>query len=149
MALVVARTAEPFEIETRILKLRLVLEFCRLRLLRCSPKKDVSCKTRLLQRWKVRLFAFSAHLVNHFVANGPYITAHPRSVACCCLLKALPNRLPARPWLVMIVTLKNRTLSPVVERLIECAREVSKEFANEQAPSGRGKAVPVRNSRRR
>ena len=64
-------------------------------------------RSRGLDMPKVRLFGFSAHLVNHFVANGQYLTAHPRSVARFCSLKALPIKLPARPWLVMIVTLKN------------------------------------------
>ena len=86
---------------------------------------------------KVRLFGFSVHLVNHFVANGPYLTAHPRSVAHFCALKALPIELPSRPWLVAIVTLKNRTLSPVVERFIECARHVSKSLAKSQAQKGK------------
>ena len=86
-------------------------------------------RSRGLDMPKVRLFGFSVHLANHFVANGPFLTAYPRSVARFCSLKALPIKLPARPWMVTIVTLKNRTLSPVVERFIECAREVSKELA--------------------
>lgn len=44
-------------------------------------------------------------------------------------LKQLPVDLPARPWPVTIFKLKNRTLSPVVERFTECAREVAKSFA--------------------
>ena len=79
----------------------------------------------------VRLFGFSMHLVNHFVANGPFLTAYPRSVARFCALKVLPVKLPVRPWTVAIATLKNRTLSPVVERFIECAREVAKALAKE------------------
>jgi hypothetical protein len=43
-------------------------------------------------------------------------------------LKKLPVGLPTRPWPVVILTLKNRMLSPVVERFIECAREVAKSF---------------------
>jgi DNA-binding transcriptional LysR family regulator len=43
-------------------------------------------------------------------------------------LKKLPVDLPTRPWPVVILTLKNRMLSPVVERFIECAREVAKSF---------------------
>ena len=77
---------------------------------------------------KVTLFGSSAHLVNHFVANGPFVTAMPRSVARFCSLKVLPVKLPARPWPVAIATLKKRTLSPVVERFIECAREVAKSM---------------------
>jgi hypothetical protein len=33
--------------------------------------------------------------------------------------------LPARAWPIAILTLTNRTLSPVVARFIECAREVA------------------------
>jgi DNA-binding transcriptional LysR family regulator len=77
----------------------------------------------------VRLFGFSVHLVNHFVANGPFLTAYPRSVARFCSLKVLPIKLPIRPWTVVIATLRNRTLSPVTERFIECAREVAKALA--------------------
>jgi DNA-binding transcriptional LysR family regulator len=76
----------------------------------------------------VRLFSFSVHLLNHFVANGPFLTTYPRSVARFCGLKELPVKLPVRPWLVTIVTLKNRTLSPVAERFIENAREVVKSI---------------------
>jgi hypothetical protein len=43
-------------------------------------------------------------------------------------LKKLPVGLPTPPWAVVILTLKNRMLSPVVERFIECAREVAKSF---------------------
>ena len=103
-------------------------------------------QARGLDMPKVRLFGFSAHLVNHFVANGPFLTAHPKSVARFCSLKELPVKLPHRPWLVTIVTLKNRTLSPVVERFIECAREVSKALVKGQAPSGRVKSASARNS---
>src|ERR1700719_2991007 len=56
------------------------------------------------------------------------------------LLKALPVDLPVRPWPVAIVTLKNRTLNPVVERFIECARDVSKSFSRE--PTGRSARSP-------
>jgi hypothetical protein len=42
--------------------------------------------------------------------------------------------LPTRPWLVAILTLKNRTLSPVVQQFIACAREVAKPFAKASDP---------------
>jgi hypothetical protein len=41
-------------------------------------------------------------------------------------LKVLPVDLPVHPWLVNIVTLKNRTLSPVVERFLECAHDFTR-----------------------
>jgi hypothetical protein len=42
-------------------------------------------------------------------------------------LKILPVNLPIKPWHVGIVTLKNRMMSPVAQRFIDCARAVAKE----------------------
>jgi len=92
-----------------------------------------------LEMPNVRLFGFSMHLVNQFVAKGPFLTAYPRSVARFCALKVLPVKLPVRPWTVAIATLRNRTLSPVVERFIECAREVSKPLVKGKVPNVLGR----------
>ena len=46
-------------------------------------------------------------------------------------LKVLPVNLSMAPVPVGIVTLKNRTLSPVVQLFIEQAREVAKSLAKE------------------
>jgi hypothetical protein len=65
------------------------------------------------------------------LVNGPYITSNS-SVWLSPnrqLLKILPVDLPIRAWPFAIFALKNRTLSPVVERFIECAREVAKSIA--------------------
>jgi DNA-binding transcriptional LysR family regulator len=75
------------------------------------------------------LVTLSLPLIIDFLANGPFITAYPRSGVIHSSLKVLPVDLPGRPWPVVITTLRNRTLSPVVERFIECAREVTKTFA--------------------
>src|SRR5262249_12381112 len=49
-------------------------------------------------------------------------------------LKVLPVRF-VRPWPVAIITLKNRTSSPVVKRFIECAGDVTKlRMLNRPAP---------------
>ncbi len=59
----------------------------------------------------------------------------PTSVANHYGLKVLPVRFPVRPWTVAIIRLKNRTSSPVVERFIECARDVTKlPMLNRPAP---------------
>jgi DNA-binding transcriptional LysR family regulator len=50
-----------------------------------------------------------------FGANLPY-------------LKVLPVTLPIPPWPVGIMSLKNRTLTPVVQLFIDCAREVTKHM---------------------
>lgn len=65
-------------------------------------------------------------------ADGPYITVVPRSVLQDrnkgCGLKALSVDLRI-PWLVTVFTLRNRTLNPVVECFINCARKVARSLA--------------------
>jgi DNA-binding transcriptional LysR family regulator len=78
---------------------------------------------------KTRLVTLSWPLIDHFVFNGRHIMAYPRSVAVRHSLKVLPVNLPIRPWPLSILTLKNRTPSPVAERFMECAREVAKSMA--------------------
>jgi len=76
----------------------------------------------------------------HLVANGPYLTAFARSTLTPHAerygLKELPLDLPHRPWPVVLATLKNRTLSPLVERFIACAREVAKSIVKTREPHG-------------
>jgi hypothetical protein len=48
-----------------------------------------------------------------------------RLIADHYALTSLPVDLGAPPWSVAIVTVKNRTLSPVVERFLACVREVA------------------------
>jgi hypothetical protein len=50
-------------------------------------------------------------------------------------ITALLVDVPAKPFSAQIVTLKNRTLSPVVERFLTCVREVAASFAGK--PGGR------------
>jgi DNA-binding transcriptional LysR family regulator len=80
----------------------------------------------------ISLVTFSIHLRAGLLEDGSFLTALPESVlrfhAERFALKALPVSLPQRPWPVLIMTLKNRTLSPVVERFIDCVREVAKSF---------------------
>jgi DNA-binding transcriptional LysR family regulator len=74
---------------------------------------------------------FSIHLRNNLVSNGKFITALPRSVLQIYrgphVLKELSIDLAVQPP-VAIVTLRNRTLSPVVQVFIQCAREVAQSF---------------------
>jgi DNA-binding transcriptional LysR family regulator len=69
------------------------------------------------------LVTLGLNLRAHLLATGPFITTLPMSAlslhAYQSSLKALPVELPARPWPVAIVTLKNRTLSPVVQLFID------------------------------
>jgi DNA-binding transcriptional LysR family regulator len=78
---------------------------------------------------KASLVTLSMPLIVHFLGNGPFLTAYARSVVRHNLLRELPVELTGQPWPVVVVTLKNRTLTPVVERFIECAREMAKSMA--------------------
>lgn len=91
-----------------------------------------SFRARGLEMPNVVLETLSIHLRTHLIANGRFITALPRSVlqlyARPLSLKILPVKLRARPWLVAIVTLKHRGLTPIAERFIECTREFAKQL---------------------
>jgi DNA-binding transcriptional LysR family regulator len=82
---------------------------------------------------KAGMETLSMPVITHFLASGQFIAAMPKSVVHFNSLKVLPVDFPARPWPVNVVTLRNRTLSPVVARFIECAREVAKSIPGRQA----------------
>jgi DNA-binding transcriptional LysR family regulator len=89
---------------------------------------------------KASLVTLSMPIITHVLAKGRSIAAIPRSVALFNALNVLSVDFPRRPWPVGIVTLKNRTLSPVVERFIACAREVAKAMASRPTgPGGRSR----------
>src|SRR5262249_5386563 len=81
---------------------------------------------------KARLVSFCVPLRTHLLAAGPYLTLFAHSVmrhnAQRFQITVLPVELPVRSWPAVVITLQHRTLSPVVERFIACAREVAKEF---------------------
>jgi DNA-binding transcriptional LysR family regulator len=72
---------------------------------------------------KTVLKTYSTHIRTNLVASGHFIATFPKSVARFYAdrfsLRVLPVELPVRPWPVAILLLRNRTLSPVVERFIE------------------------------
>jgi DNA-binding transcriptional LysR family regulator len=74
----------------------------------------------------------SAQLTLTLVASGRYVGLLPREVArtsgAQLGVKILPVKLPARGVPVDIITMKNRTLSPLAHFFIDCAREVAKSF---------------------
>jgi DNA-binding transcriptional LysR family regulator len=84
------------------------------------------CRTRGLAMPRASVVTLSISVITHFLADGQFITSMPRSVAYFKSLKVLPVDLPTWPWPVNIVTLKNRTLSPVVERFIEHLRDFTR-----------------------
>jgi len=92
-----------------------------------------------------RVAAVSISLRARLVAGGPYLAMFVTSVlrqliADHYAITALRVDLPARAFPAVIVTLKNRTMSPVVERFLACVREVAKSFAGK--PPGRAARPP-------
>ena len=73
---------------------------------------------------------------NGLLASGRYLTLLPGSMlhfgASYLPLKVLPIELPIKPQPVGIVTLRNRTLNPVAQLFLDCAREVARPLAEEK-----------------
>jgi DNA-binding transcriptional LysR family regulator len=88
---------------------------------------------------KISLMTLSVHVRTNLVANGPYITVLPRSVmnlyAERFSLKELRVDFPVRPWPLAVVTLKSRTLSPVVKLFIDQAE--TRQTANRRRDEAR------------
>jgi DNA-binding transcriptional LysR family regulator len=76
----------------------------------------------------------SIHLLNALLAKGPYLAVFSDTILRFSPnlppLKVLPLMLPIPPLPVGIMTLKNRTLSPVAQLFIDCAREILKPLAS-------------------
>jgi DNA-binding transcriptional LysR family regulator len=79
------------------------------------------------------VITFSVHLRASLLATGPFLTSFPTSVvkvnASRFPLKILPIDLPVDPWPVALVTVKNRTLSPVVQLFIDHLRRFTAALA--------------------
>jgi DNA-binding transcriptional LysR family regulator len=99
-------------------------------------------RARGLDMPKVVLRTFSTHLRTNMVASGHFVATFPRSVvrfyAQRFSLKELSVDLPDRPWPVAILTLKNRTLSPVIQLFLDHVRAA---MAGLPAQADRGSAA--------
>ena len=86
------------------------------------------------------LQTLSSHLRVNLASSGSHITTLPNSTLRVYGerfgLKALPIDLPALSWPAVIVTLKNRTLSPVVERFIQHVRDFTRPMRNSGRATG-------------
>jgi DNA-binding transcriptional LysR family regulator len=72
---------------------------------------------------------FSVALRNQLLATNRFVTAMPASTlntqARESHIKVLPVALPNKPWPIVMVTLKERTLSPAANHFIAAARAVA------------------------
>jgi DNA-binding transcriptional LysR family regulator len=75
------------------------------------------------------VFCNAVQMNNVLLATGRYLTFYPRSVfslgADRLSIKALDMEMPIRSHPLGIITLKGRTLTPMAELFINCAREVA------------------------
>jgi DNA-binding transcriptional LysR family regulator len=81
------------------------------------PRADIAC---------------SIHMHRALLPKGRFLAMWPASVvrfgAGDRSVKVLPVRLPALPRPVGVITLKDRLISPVTQRFIDCARETAKSM---------------------
>jgi DNA-binding transcriptional LysR family regulator len=99
---------------------------------------------------RATVYAEAINMRTRLAANGRFLAVVPaylmRFPAKHPSIKVLPVELPTTQRQIGIITLKNRTLSPLAQLFIDCAREIAKPLAKPQAPNGRGKNISVRNS---
>jgi len=91
-----------------------------------------------------KTITLSIHLACSLLATGTFLTLLPESLLRFSgkrlSLKPLSVELPLQQSAVGIITVKNRTLSPLAERFIGCAREVAKLVAGTRGrPMARGR----------
>lgn len=108
---------------------------------RCLPALDIFPWTLIAEAFRSRgselprriVTAQSILLQNSLLTTGRFLTIMPRSVLHYCAkalqVKILPVNMTIEPYPVGVVTLKNRTLSPIVRLFVDCAREIAKPFA--------------------
>ena len=82
---------------------------------------------------KVILVTYSVGLRKSLLTSDRFVTVLARSNLRLggkqSSLKILPVQLPVRRWVVAIVTLKNRTVNPAVQRFIEHTRSFAKSIS--------------------
>lgn len=105
-----------------------------LRIVEAFAARGLGAPTRILQ-------TLSSHIRVNLASSGSHIATVANSTLRVYgerfALKALPVDLPARPWPAVIVTLKNRTLSPVVEHFIQHVRDFTRPMRDPGPPAGR------------
>jgi len=82
---------------------------------------------------RASMVTLAVQLTTNLIATGHYVGLLPRSAAqfsgSRAGLKILPVKLADQRTAVGVITVKNRTLSPLAELFIDCARQVVKPLA--------------------
>ena len=86
---------------------------------------------------KIGVRSYSAYARLKVLATDCFVSAESRSGLCFNMdrfsLKVLPVDFATESFQVGIVTLKNRTVRPVVKTFLDCVREVATQLADEQS----------------
>jgi len=84
---------------------------------------------------RAQMISFSLPLHYHLLSTGRFLTMLPLSMLRFgkhLPLKSLPVDIPTNPYPTAIITLKNRTLSPLAQLFIACARETAKPLGRKK-----------------
>jgi DNA-binding transcriptional LysR family regulator len=97
-----------------------------------------------LEMPRIAVTTTTAHLLFQLLESGRFVGHFGDGLlhfyADRFALKRLPIDLPVQPFGVAIIALKNRTISPVAQLFIDCAREVARPLAKRQsAGTGAGR----------
>lgn len=97
-----------------------------------SPFVAEAFRSRGLKGPRIAVRSNSVHLWYALVRTGRFLAVTPASTVQLggkrMGLRPLPTRLSIQPTPIGIVTLKNRTVSPIAQRFIDCARAVVKSL---------------------
>jgi DNA-binding transcriptional LysR family regulator len=88
----------------------------------------------------------SIQLHTKLLSTGRFLAMLPRAMlrfsGHADKLKILPVNLATRPWQNGVVKLKNRTLSPLAEAFVECARDVASSLTDSEGKRARRTQLP-------
>jgi DNA-binding transcriptional LysR family regulator len=85
---------------------------------------------------RATIWSQSLNLRNNLLANGRFLTVIPGSVLHIgqqrSVFKVLPIKLPRWRLPISIITLKDRTISPVAQLFIDCVRKLAERFMKDR-----------------
>jgi DNA-binding transcriptional LysR family regulator len=95
-----------------------------------------------LKRPRIAVTTTTAHLLFQLLETGRFVGHFGEGLvyffAKRFAVKKLPIELPLAPFAMAIVTLKNRTISPMAQLFIDCAREVAKPLIKRRSRAAGG-----------
>ncbi len=100
---------------------------------RWARRRRLEFRASNLRPPRASMVTLAVQLTTNLIATGHYVGLLPRSAAQFSGsrdgLKILPVKLADQRTAVGVITVKNRTLSPLAELFIDCARQVVKPLA--------------------